>query len=253
MRKGILLLILALAFSISIIEAYERDFLNLVSPSELDNWENEVTISHRFLGAVDDKPFDTFFGMDVGANTGIFLRKKFVYNLEAKAGYTRLKKMYHLEGSYKFTPMEFPVQAQVNIRYFSFDEISQDKRRNNFQYLLAIQNDPLMDRIIFNTNIGYDGYYERIVNGFGLGVILLDNLTLLGEYYPVWDRDSATDRVRKYMGDYDAFAIGIKLDTYGHQFTFLLGNASGFSPREQSLGTNDKNDLKFGFNLQRRF
>ncbi|MBN2830553.1 MAG: hypothetical protein JXR56_09565 [Candidatus Cloacimonetes bacterium] len=253
MRKEIVLISILLFWGISAIQAYEHNFLNLISPTELTDLENEITISHRFLGAVDDEPFDTFFGMDVGANTGFFLRKALIHSLEAKVGYTRLKKSYHLEASFKFTPMSFPVQAQANIRYFSFDEVSQEKRRNNFLYLLAVQNDPLWERIILNTNIGYDGYYERLVNGFGLGVILFDNLTLLSEYYPVWDRDSASERVRTYLGDYDAFAVGLRLDTYGHQFTFLLGNGTGMSPREQSLGTNDKKDLKFGFNLQRRF
>jgi len=73
-----------------------------------------------------------------------------------------------------------------------------------------------------------------------------ENMSLLAEYYP------QIDKVEGVSGDKDAFAAGIKFQTFAHHFELLLSNTSNMDPRTMSLGTNN-NDLHFGFNINRKF
>jgi len=233
--------------------AYHQSFLNLVAPSELGDLQTEIGIAHRFYGAYDDKPLDNFFGLDNGANVSVFLRQALLYKTELKLAYIRLNKEYTIDVTNRFTPDEYPVQAQANIGYFSFvDPFDIEKRHKNLMFSVAVQNKPLLNRIVFNTNLGYDSEYDRIVNGFGIGINATDKMTFLGEYYPVWDRDSAPQNIKILQGKYDCYSMGIKLDTYGHQFMFMLSNNEKMTPKQLSMGTIYKKDLKIGFNIQRK-
>jgi hypothetical protein len=245
------ILLFSIAFISSWLNAYQNSSPSLITPTSLSPRESEITLAHRFYGPVNEKPLDTFFGMNAGANVSLSLRHNFWKTLEAKAGYTRSGKQYELGAAYRFTPNDFPVQAQLDYRYFSFIQSTDSKRHGNFLYLVSAQTNPLAERLIVTLNAGYDGYYERLVSGAGLQVLITEKLSLLGEYYPVWDRNSAADVLKQYIGKDDAFCIALKADTYGHHFIFSLGNASGMDPRIQSLGT-DNRDLHLGFNIQRR-
>jgi len=81
---------------------------------------------------------------------------------------------------------------------------------------------------------------------------IVDNISLLGEYYPVLDRDTASEKLSQYIGDEDTFTFGLKFNTYGHQFIFLLANSDDIGLRGNSLGTAQDSHLHFGFNIQRR-
>jgi len=246
-----LFLLIAVAFIISDLNAYQNSAPTLITPTSLSPRESEINLAHRFYGPVNEKPLDTFFGMNAGANVSLSLRHNFWKTLEAKAGYTRSGKQYELGAAYRFTPNDFPVQAQVDCRYFSFVQPADNERHGNLLYLVSAQTNPLAGRLITTLNAGYDGYYERLINGAGLQVLITEKLSLIGEYYPVWDRDSAPTVVKQYLGKYDAFCIALKADTYGHHFIFSVGNANGMDPRIQSLGT-DNRELHMGFNIQRR-
>ena len=91
-----------------------------------------------------------------------------------------------------------------------------------------------------------------MVAGFGLNVNFMDDVSIIGEIYPVLDRDSASGNLEKYIGEENAFAFGIKLDTYGHQFLFLLINSDDIGLRRTSLGAAKDSHLRFGFNIQRK-
>jgi len=232
---------------------YQQSFLNLVSPSELQNLETEIGISHRFNGKFDDKPLDTMFGLDSGANVAVHLRQALPRNFELKLGFIRTNHEYQVELSNHFTPVDFPVQAQAGIQYFSFQDIFDPAlRHKNLLYQLSLQNKPILDRLILNINLGYDSEYKRLGNGFGIGLKATDKMTLIGEYYPVWDRDSAPQKVKIMLGKYDCYAMGVKLDTYGHHFMFMLSNNEKITPRHLSMGSYFKKDLKLGFNIQRQ-
>ena len=248
-------LIFALLFVLlfNVLNADQNGFLGLVSPTGLGNLESEISIQHRFRGAFDEEPFDTFFGTNRGANIALFYRQAFLYNAELKLGYIKDNTEYLVEGSWLLPLKDFPVQAQINLQFFSYEDFfNPEQRHDNVMFVLAAQNEPLWKRLVFNANLGYDAENERLVSGIGAKVKILPSLSWLAEYYPVWDRDSAPQDVQLQIRNKDSFSTGIKLDTYGHNFMFMLGNNEGMTLRKSTLGS-ITSDLKFGFNIQRRF
>lgn len=233
--------------------SYDYSMINLINPSGLKSHEVELMIRHRFYGDITDAPLDNFLGMDAGANVNLSARYQFYRKAEVKISYSRRKseKTYGL--AYRIDIEDFPVFGQVGIDYFSYAEISQpEPTRSNMFYYLALQNDEILERFVTTLNTAYDGYNERFVIGLGFTLMLVDNISLLGEYYPVLDRDTANARLAQYIGDEDAFAFGIKLDTYAHQFVFLLSNSDDVGFRRVSFGAAKDSYLRLGFNIQRR-
>ncbi|MCF7793299.1 MAG: DUF5777 family beta-barrel protein [Candidatus Cloacimonetes bacterium] len=250
MKKIFLIFIV---FYFSFLSAYDFSMINLINPSGLDAKQAELMIRHRFYGDITDEPLDNFLGMDAGANVNLSARYQFIRNAELKLGYSRRKSEKTLGASYKIEIDDFPIIGQVGLDYFSYEEVSQPEttRRNIFPYF-ALQNEEVIDRLVATINTGFDGYNERFVLGAGLTVRILDNMSLLFEYYPVLDRDSASDELAFYLGEEDAYSFAIKFDTYGHQFTFLLSNTDNIGIRRCSLGAEKDSYLHLGFNIQRR-
>lgn len=247
-----LVLIILVFLSLNLF-AYQHSFFSLVSPSELGMMDGELMIQHRFRGAVDDDAFDTFFGMDNGANVGLAYRQAFLYGLEAKAGYIRDNSEYYLEASWRFTKEEYPVHAQVGIELYSYEDfVDPDKRNSSVLVLLAAQNKPLYDRFYLNANLGYDADASALGLGIGAGVRLISSFTVLGEYYPDLKEDKATDDLQNSLRKKDSYSFGVKLDTYGHEFMFMLGNNEDMNLR-QILHGSLNSDLKLGFTVKRRF
>ena len=180
------------------------------------------------------------------------MRRAFVHNIEAKASYTRSKKRVELGASWRPTPENYPVEAQMDVAWFSFTELGLTERRNNFLLLLSARNGYQNKYAAFTLNLGYDGYYERVFSGAALHLKLNEDAAFVAEYWPVWDRDTAPPELRARMGKYDAYAFGIKVGTWGHHFIFSLSNSWQNHPATMSLGT-DSRDLFLGFNIQRRF
>lgn len=237
---------------VAALAGYQHSGINLVSPSVLNAREAEFNLGHRFYGTVWEDPLDTFFGMNAGANVQVGYRQNFGHGAEARAAYTRKFNQYEVGASWSFLPADYPLQAQADIAYVSFAIPQMDERRGNFRYTLSAQNKPLWDRLVMTVNAGYEGYYERFISGVGVAVLATESVALIGEYYPTLDRESASDQLSANLGAHDAFALGIKIDTYGHNFIFSVGNADHFEIGRQSLGTNNANKLRFGFNIRRR-
>lgn len=227
--------------------------INLIHPSGLKQKQAEVMIRHRFYGDITDDPLNNFLGMDAGANVSLSARYQFFRKAEAKLSHTRRKSEKILGLAYRIDVEDFPVYGQLGIDYFSYEELSQpETTRQNLFYHFSLQNEEIMDRFVATMNTAYDGYNQRLILGFGMTIKIVDSISLLGEYYPVLDRDSATEKLTHYIGDEDAFAFGVKFDTYGHQFIFLLTNTDNTGLRRASLGTTQDSYLRLGFNIQRR-
>ncbi|MDA3812631.1 MAG: DUF5777 family beta-barrel protein [Candidatus Cloacimonetes bacterium] len=243
------------AFLVAIVSLQASDFsmINLINPTGLKQKQAEIMIRHRFYGDITDAPLDNFLGMDAGANVNLSARYQFYRKADVKISYTRRKSEKILGLAYRIDIEDFPVYGQLGIDYFSYEELSQpETTRHNFLYHFSFQNEELIDRFAATLNTAYDGYNQRLVLGFGLMIKIVDNISLLGEYYPVLDRDSTSEKLAQYIGDEDAFAFGLKFDTYGHQFIFLLTNTDDVGLRRTSLGTAQDSHLRLGFNIQRR-
>lgn len=232
--------------------AYQNSSFSLATPTDLAAGEGEIAISHRFYGQVDDDTWNTLFGINQGANVGLAASYNLPYQSGLKFGYTRQKSQTAVGGYWQIPQSSIPLQAKVDITWKSFLQPGIEDRRNAMEYTLSLQNTHLEKYATLTVNAGYDSYHDRLVNGYGIMVPLREEISLLGEYYPVWDRDSAADVQKQYLGKYDAYAFGIKLSTWGHQFMFQLGNSIATSPATMALGTDDTG-LKLGFNIQRRF
>ena len=231
--------------------AYEPSMLNLTVPSALEPRQGEITIQHRFYGQVNEQPFQTFFGMDLGPNVGLMLRFPIGGGFEIKGGRIRDFKEYVLCASYSKHLPGIPLSGRLDIQYFTFKKDEITDRKGDMFYQVALQSDPILKRAQPCLNLGYDGYSERVGLGAGLTMQILERLSFLGEYYPVLDRDQEDDVASARVGPKDCFAFGIKVQTYGHHFFLMVGNSYAIGTRRLMMGT-DSNDLYFGFNIQRR-
>lgn len=230
--------------------ALEPSVLNLRVPTGLEKKQMLVIIQHRFYGKINENPIDTHFGIDLGANVCIGMRYRILSNIDLGGSYTRSQKEYTMGAGYAISIPQIFLKSQVGIQYFDYKMPEISERRRNLFYNLALQSEPIFGKIMPVVNAGYDGYNKRF--GFGAGVAIgfnldfsyLRKLEIIGEYYPVFERDSTV------TGPKNSFACGLKLSTFGHQFMFLISNNTEISARRLMLGAST-NNLYFGFNVQR--
>lgn len=250
-------LLAALAVCV-VTNAISADFMmmNLYTPTSLQRGYLNFSIRHRFYGDIADEPLKNFFGMDAGANVRLALRYQPFRNFEINTSYTRGRKEKTVGISYSPAWEAFPVLTQLNVKYFSYEEIGlKDETRSSFAGYIALQNRPVLERIVGTLNVGYDGYHERFVSGIGMAIVLLrdrgvfEQISLVGEYYPVLDREDSED---SHIGPENGFAFGIKMDTYGHRFLILLTNTDELHLRRASLGVPEQAHWRVGFNIERR-
>lgn len=251
MKKQILFVII-LMLGLGALCAYQSNSIGLFTPSSLDNLQGELGLAHNFYGQFNHKPLDTFLGSSMGANVNLSYRQHLVLGTEGKISYTSSNKKYELGGAWRYYKEEAPVKVQLDLTAASFIKEMSTKRTTDFGAMLSVQNKPLMDRLIFTLNAGYNTYYQRLATGIGAQVMLTDDLSILGEYYPLLDDTNSSDNVYS-VGDKSAFAFGLAYDLYGHTFAFNLGNDPYHHDTVgHALGTYTKGVLSLGFNIKRR-
>jgi hypothetical protein len=169
--------------------------------------------------------------------------------LELNASYIRSKKEYAAGAGYAL-PLPGAVRSEIALEYFDYEEPAMTERRRNLFYQLFLQSEPLAGHVSLTADAAYDGYNLRFGSGFGVdcGFALdfgpVENVHIVGEYYPLFAGDSTI------TGPENSFAAGIKLGTYGHHFTLFLGNNTSIGMRRLMLGA-PANYLYFGFNVLR--
>ena len=226
---------------------YEPNMLDMAVPTGLKPGQMEVRIQHRFLGRADKDPLGTLLGTDQGANPAMALRAPVWRSFELRAGYTRNQKEYSIGASYGAAIAAVHARAQLSFEFFSYQKLGMDKRRQNGFYLLSLQSGPVLGRARLGLNAGYDAYNLQAGIGIGALVGIAGPMSIIGEYYPTMGRtDSST-----YLGPVNSMALGLRLDTYGHQFTILVGNNTEVGARRMMLGS-PANRPYLGFVIQRR-
>jgi len=226
--------------------------MNLNAPTALKPRQTEFRIEHRFYGKVNDKPFDTFFGMYSGANVQLGLRYSALQNLELKGAYERDNNEVFIGASYAYFYPNMMFRSQLDAQFFSYKDFNlvtfEEERKSNAFVLLSFQTEPIIKRIMPIVNIGYNADAKEIDAGVGLYVILLEKrgtirkISLIGEFFPT-----------KLDENNNCYDFGIRLETYGHNFDFIFGNSSEIGARRLMLGV-DKGrpkGLYFGFNIKR--
>ena len=224
----------------------EPSKLNLRVPTELESKQMILGIQHRFYGTLKDE----LLGMNAGANTGLNIRYLVWSKLEINGAFARYQKEYTIGAGYAFFIPQFWLKSQINVEFFDYEKLGLSTRRHNLFYSAALQTEPILKRIIPTVNIAYDGYNQRIGLGAGLDIGFefeigpLEGIHIIGEYFPVLNRDIEVN------GPKNCFTTGLKFNTYGHHFMFLVGNTSEIGTRRLMLGSYN-NDLYLGFTIHR--
>lgn len=249
LMKMRILFLAVLALSLSLLGAYQSHSIGLFTPSTLENLQSEVNISHNFYGRINHDVIDTFFGTAGGANAGLGFRQHLFAGLEARIGYNTPLMEYNLGAAWQYAPEEWPAKLQLDVVYSSF-EIG--KRRSDLGIYLTAQNRPIVDRMIFTLNAGYNTYYERIGLGLGTQFLITDKISLLGEIYPLLNDDNDSDNPYS-VGNYSAYAFGAAFDADPYSFQVNIGNDPvHHNTAGHSLGAANKGNLHLGFNVKRR-
>ena len=232
--------------------AFEFGLLSLDTPNVLKKNEGSFNIRHRFYGEIDDE--QTFFGTDDGGNMHFALKYALVDNLVLGVDHTRDENAYGIGLEYSYELSGFKVGARAN--GFRLNRLGDDLI-HPYSYMVnaSVQTPNYFEHLMFTANIGYDGFYEHHVFGLGADVnvnnfmpflTFTEKVSLLAEYYP------QVDKIDGVSGTNDAYAYGIKFQTYGHHFELVATNSSNMDARTMSLGTNS-DDMHFGFNINRKF
>lgn len=238
MKRSILFISLVIFASRSL--SVDRSIYNLTVPSDLAAKQMQFTVRHRFFGDAFEEPFETFFGMQFGANVGLESRLGLGRGFDFKVGYQFNHKEYIVGVGYNM-PSNLPIIIRADVQYFSYRPTFFEREKGIYG-LLSAQANPLGERIVPSFNLGYDSFLEEIGFGMGLELILSKKWSVIGEYFPLLNSD---DSFRK-----DSFAFGLRLNTYGHQFVLALSNNYEIGSRHLSRGSLD-NDLHIGFVIHR--
>jgi len=232
--------------------AFEAGQLSLDTPNVLEKGEGSFNIRHRFYGEIDDS--EKFFGTDDGGNMYFALKYALADNLLVGVDHTRDENAYGVGLEYAYGIADYKIGARAN--GFRLNRVG-DAEPNPYSYMIngSVQTPNYFDHLILTANVGYDGFYEHQILGFGADVnvnnfmpflTFTEKVSLLAEYYP------QVDKIDGISGKNDAYAYGIKFQTYGHHFELLATNSTNMDARTMSLGTNS-DTLHFGFNISRKF
>lgn len=250
MKKQLLTSMLV-ALPLMHVHAYESGQLSLDTPNMLNKGEQSFTIRHRFFGKVSDS--EDFYGIDSGGNVMLSYRYGATDHFYLDLEHTRQDRDYSLAIGYKASTPYVDLQAEV--QGYTFEKAGIEDRQNSLFYNLSLQSKPLFKHLRLTTNTAYDYYYEQFGLGLGLdltfdnfipALTFTEKISFLAEYYPV------VDEVDGVTGKYDAYAAGIKFQTFAHHFEILISNSVDMEPRTMMRGT-DTDDIHFGFNINRKF
>ncbi len=245
-----LLLIAAIALLNKGLMAFEAGQLSLDTPNVLNKSEGSLAIRHRFFGEMSD--YDKFLGTDDGGNMHFILKYALLDNLVLGVDHTRDESAYGAGVEYSHDFKWIKAGARVN--GFRLNK-GLDLYDYSYQAIVSLQTPNYFEHINFTANTGYDAYYKHYIAGFGVDInaenflsflTFTERLSLLAEYYP------QVDKVAGISQEYDAYAFGIKYQTYGHHFEIMATNSTNMDPRTMSLGTNS-DKLHLGFNINRKF
>jgi hypothetical protein len=230
--------------------ALEKSMLSLKLPSELESRQAQFFFQHRFYGRIDQKPLDTFFGMDIGANAKLGFRVRIVKNVELAVSHVARDNEYAVAAGYAFSIPGVPVRGQADAEFFTnkrnyiVEDVDVLKRKRFAAFRLDLATKAVWNRLTPVVNIGYDTDWKRGGLGLGLDVAVTPKYSLIGEYYPRLKKDGRDGLI------YDSFAVGLKVQTYGHHFLFHVGNDTEIGTRKLMAGSASKY-LFFGFGIQR--
>lgn len=247
--KKLIFLPFTLALSL---HSFEPGQLSLDSVSNLEAGKSAFGIRHRFYGDITKS--EDFFGMDDGGNIMLSLRHALTNYLVLETHHTRENGEYNVALGYAYNGTW--VHTQLNYNYYSFEEPLTNARTQSYFINAVIQSSPIFEHLRLSTNIGYDAYYKKagagvstellFNNPFPVALTFTESISIIAEYY------SRHQGLENFNTAYNAYAAGIKFQTFAHHFEILATNATALDPRVMMQGT-QSNVVHFGFNINRKF
>ncbi len=235
----LILLLTALAFG----QVYTGSFLNLHSPiTGVSRGDFEFAMNHRFFGAaLKNDPLDSFFGLDNGANVRFGIRYYATDRVYIGGSHARLGNNNSIYAGWSAAPAG-NLLVGIEAGYSSVKPSSSADREGNINAVGSASIGLFQDKLRPVINLAYDGYRENTGAGFGIRYQVAERLALLGEYYPAAEEDAGED----------CFGMGMRYNTWGHQFLLGLTNTSGIGVFDQIAGSNTQ-DLSFALSVRRLF
>ena len=206
----------------------------------LEQGDIEVSVDHRFLGDAFEDPFEDFFGADIGANVRLGARMILPSRLDLGVSYTRYGSVWGASAGWSGAAAGLGLRAQAG--FYSL-EVAVDERESGGMLEASVEPVERLWRLQPVVSGGYDTRTEMPGLALGGDLLLGDSYSLWGEVMPVVGDEEET-------ADKSAFAFGVTVRTYGHQFMFGLGNSTGMRLRGTMAGAADS-DLRLSFRIRR--
>jgi hypothetical protein len=229
--------------------------INLPTSTPIDKRMVLFRISHRFYGPVRDG-YDTFFGLDQGANVFFSLDYGLTDRLGISVGRSRLFQEWEfgfswlamMQGSSAALPFSVALHAD-----FDWATVAgSDHLKLSLQVIISRQfNNRLSIMVVpaFSTNTNFWGVEPEGTFAIGLGsrYMILNDFSLIAEWVPV---------VSGYHADQNGWGFGFEKKIGGHVFQVFVTNTIGLTS-SQFLPGGDLRlkdfDFRLGFNIFRMF
>ncbi|HUI94058.1 MAG TPA: DUF5777 family beta-barrel protein [Chitinivibrionales bacterium] len=238
---------LFLAAGIALASAYdEKSMPDLIIPEQIDSKSLEVNVTHRFYRIPTAQFPDNFIA---GANVKVGLRYAIWEGLEVRSEYVFIPKEFAFDAGYTLSFPQLYFRAQAYLQFYGAQSDVSSNWNYNALYEINLQSTAILWRLFPVVNFAFDGLSKKFGLGTGLDIMILDNLDLVGEYYPVL---GARDIQFNGAPRVDYFLAGVKLTTHGHHFMINVGNSRDMVMRRLMRGAPD-NTLSYGFTIQRLF
>ncbi len=230
----------ALLLSYAAVSGYEPSLINCIQPADQLPSTIEATVEHRFSQALEDPIATNIFGT---ASVDMEVAARVWKGLELSTAYFTDNNELDLTGRYSQPVLKNLLDAGAELQFFNFDTHIIGRASNDY-YLAAASLHPFSDRLYLTAQVGYDGFYLYAAPSGSIMVKCTSMFDLIGEYTLGHDRIEGMTK--------NAWAGGIKLNTWGHQFKFIISNTTAIGSRNAAAGAND-NKIRLGFSIERLF
>jgi len=212
----------------------------------------EASFTHRFYGPLDTDGLKTVFGLGSGANARIKELYISSFGLLVDANFTTDARELSFGAGYAVIPKTFLVNllayAQLSSDQYWDTTINDLSRKGDLYLQMVAQTKPfLFKRLLLTVALGYDLNENKPGLATGFEVVIRDNVGIIGELAPV-----TIKKVDNINFGNPSYSIGARVSTFGHQFIFFVGNATGIGPRKFLYGSGDYH-LRLGFEIKRLF
>ncbi len=282
MRKTLLLL-----FTITTTAALSQETTQTFNSTRIINGHSvetlgkrvlEYRIEHRFGDfAGENGGIQTAFGFDNAADIRFALEYGLTKNTMIGVGRSKGNGFPYrslIDGFFKYKvltqnkakgiPVSVALLQTMSLTYMKrVDDISQVAYFPEFYHRLAYCSQVIIARklnergsisinptYVHRNYVSADDQNGLFAVGIGLNLKITKSLGLLAEYYHVFDDpDKRLDRK-------NSMALGVEYQTNGHNFHFVLANATGFGETQFITNTNTNpfiGQFRIGFSITRKY